>query len=367
MTDELHALGLTRTTCGIGGVYFTGDMNDCYKANMWLRTAARVLLELGRFPAQTPASLYKGAKAIVWGDLFRLNQTFAVFANVRDSLIDHSGFTALKVKDAIADSFRTMYGRRPNVDTKDPDIRVYVRIYKDECVINLDTSGESLHKRGYRLEKGEAPLRETLAAAILYLAGYDGKAVLCDFMCGSGTIAIEAAMIAMNVAPGLLRKNFGFQRLISFNKRAWRRVVDDATAKRRHKVLYYIYASDISKKNIEITKSNARRADVRSAIDISVGDFKDTVKQSDTGLLISNPPYGERLDADQDEKLIELYKTIGDTLKNGYTGYDAYIFSGNPELVKKIGLKAAKKTPLYNGAIECRLMKYELYEGTVVK
>lgn len=361
LENELKSLGMTNTQTSVGGVYFAGDMNDCYRANMWLRTATRVLLELKRFHATTPEALYGNTKSILWGEYFRPNQTFAVFATVRDSLITHSGFTALKVKDAIADKFRTMYGMRPNVDTDDPDVRVYVRVFNDECVINIDTSGESLHKRGYRTDANEAPMRETLAAALLLMAGYDGKRVFYDFMCGSGTIAIEAALIALNIAPGLNRNSFGFQRLISFNKRAWAKVLNEAKEKKRDSLKYFIYASDISKKNIEIVKSNARRAGVRDFMDINVSDFKDTVKQSDTGLIITNPPYGERLNAGDDEKLNELFKTLGDTLKQKYSGHDAYIFCGNLELFKEIGLKSSSRIELYNGAIECRLVKYELY------
>jgi putative N6-adenine-specific DNA methylase len=364
LVGELRALGLRGIKPGTGGVHFAGNMTECYKANVWLRTATRVLLELSHFKAAGNEELYNGARAIPWGDYFRLNQTFAVFASVRDSKITHSGFTALKVKDAVADSFKAMYGSRPNVDSSDPDVRIFVRIFKDECTVNIDTSGESLHKRGYRTGGHEAPLRETLAAAILLMAGYDGSRDLCDFMCGSGTIPIEAALIALNIAPGLKRKSFGFQRLLTFNKRAWAKVTGEAESKKRHRPAHNIYASDISKKNIEIVKSNARKAGVRQFIDISVSDFKHTVRQNDSGIIVSNPPYGERLNAGENEKLEDMFKTLGDTLKKNYTGYDAYILCGNLDLIKNVGLKTEKKTVLFNGKIECRLLEYKLYEGT---
>jgi putative N6-adenine-specific DNA methylase len=361
LEGELHALSITDTTVGDSGVYFTGTLNDCYNANMWLRTAARVLLEIARFKVTSADELYNGAKGLPWGDYFRFNQTIAVFANVKDSQITHSGYAALKVKDAIADSFRTLYGRRPSVDTEDPDIRIFIRISGDECIVNMDTSGESLHKRGYRTEKGEAPIRETLAAALLLLSGYDGSKDFHDFMCGSGTIAIEAALIALDIAPGLLRKSFGFQRLLSYNKRIYLKIVTEAKSRKLNVLRGKIYASDLSKKNIEIAKSNARRADVRKFMEIKVSDFKDTQKKSDSGIIVTNPPYGERLNSGETKKLIALYKAIGDTLKQRYSGHDAYIFTSDLELIKSIGLKSTKRIVLFNGPIECRLVKYELY------
>ncbi len=364
LTKELKALRVDNIKTSTGGVYFSGDITTCYKANLWLRSASRVLMELSSFKADTPEKLYGQTKRIPWGELFRINQTFAVFANVRDSKITHSGFTALKVKDAIADTFRMFYGSRPNIDSKDPDVKIFVRLLNDECSINIDTSGDSLHKRGYRTDKNEAPLRETLAAAILLLAGYDGSTPLVDFMCGSGTLPIEAGMIAKNIAPGLKRKNFGFLRLLSYNKRAWLKVITDAETRVRSAAQYPIYASDISKKNIEITKSNARRAEIRDSITITRSDLKNTTKKTTSGIVVINSPYGERLDAVGDEKLEELYEAIGDTLKTKYTGYDAYIFTGNLEMIKKVGLKATTKHSLFNGPIDCRLVKYELYKGS---
>jgi len=367
LAGELNRLGIENTEVSSAGVYFTGDWEDCYRANLWLRTAARVVYEIGRFNFKNAEDLYNGAKAIAWSDYFRLNQTFAIFANVSNSeFITHSGFAALKVKDAVADSFRASYGRRPNVDAGDPDIRIFIRINGEECIVNLDTSGESLHKRGYRTEKGKAPMRETLAAALVLMAGYDGSVDFYDFMCGSGTIPIEAALIATNRPPNMNRKLFGFQQLTSYNRRLWTKVRAAAEDKQLNSIKCKITASDFSKRSIEIMKSNARRADVREFIDISVSEFKDTHKKHDSGMIIVNPPYGERLDRGGIEGLSALYELLGDTLKQNYTGHDAYVISGNTELTKCIGLKTSEKSVVYNGPIECRLLKYELYEGSAL-
>ncbi|MFC1855192.1 class I SAM-dependent RNA methyltransferase [Thermodesulfobacteriota bacterium] len=364
LESELHALNITKTEPDFSGVYFTGDQEDCYRANVWLRTGIRVLRELKRYTVNSNEDLYNGAKSIFWGDEFRLNQTFAVSANVNDSVINHSGYAALKVKDAIADNFRDLYGSRPNVDTSDPDVRVVVRIQREECVLSIDTSGEALHRRGYRVKMTKAPIKENLAAGILLMAGYNGSQVLYDIMCGSGTFSIEAALIALNIAPGLSKESFGFQRLISFDKRLWAKVKREAESTKRNAVPKMIYASDISKKSVEVTKSNARKAGIRNLIDVSIKDFRNTHKRTDTGIIVVNPPYGIKLETGEDEKLIKLYSDLGDTLKQRFTGHDAYIISTKDDYIKKLGLKAASRMDVYNGPIECNLSKYELYEGT---
>lgn len=359
LAAELVRLGVSEVRAEGGGVRFAGTMEAGYRANLWLRTASRVLMPLADFPCQSPEELYQGARSVPWSDYLTPAQTLAVDCNVRDSALTHSGFVALKTKDAIVDLLREQHGSRPNVDTKDPDLRINVRLFKNRCTVSLDMSGLPLDRRDYRLDRHEAPLKENLAAALVELSGWDGSTPFVDPMCGTGTIAIEAALKALRVAPGLLRAGFGFQRWPGFDQRLWQRLVDEARAGVLAELPAPIAGSDISHSAIAMAHENARRAGVGDLISLGRGEVAELSPPPGPGVLIFNPPYGKRLG--EEEELKPLYKQIGDVLKQRCKGYTAYLFTGNLELAKSVGLKASRRIVLFNGPIECRLLKYEMY------
>ncbi len=359
LADEIRALGITVSAVEKGGVRFTGDMGTCYKANLWLRTAQRILMPLAEFPCDSPDSLYEGVHSIPWPRHLTPDMTLAVSCNLRDSAITHSGFAALKTKDAIVDSIRDSCGRRPNVDTADPHLLVNVHLMRNRCTISLDTSGSSLDKRGYRLDTKEAPLRETLAAALLELSGWDGVSPFVDPMCGSGTIPIEAALKASRRPPGLLRSGFGFQRWPGHDASLWRGLVREAHDQALQAVPAPIYGSDASAGAVQNARRNATRADIANFVTFSKHDIGDISPPPSPGIVLCNPPYGVRLG--DEEALKPLYKKIGDVLKQRFNGYTAFLLVGNAALAPCIGLKASRRIVLFNGPIECRLLRYELY------
>jgi putative N6-adenine-specific DNA methylase len=359
LAGELERLGVSEVRQEGGGVRFSGNLEAAYRANLWLRTASRVLMPLGEFPCESPEQLYQGVRDIVWTDHLTPQQTLAVDANVRDSAMTHSGFVALKTKDAIVDQLRDHFGSRPSVDTKDPDLRINVRLMKNRCTVSLDCSGTPLDRRGYRLERHEAPLKENLAAALVELSGWDCSVPFLDPMCGTGTIAIEAALKALRIPPGLLRTGFGFQRWPGYDKKLWLRLVDEARQGMLDKLPAPVLGSDISHSAIAMAHENARRAGVGELITLGREDVAELVPPAGPGVLIFNPPYGKRLG--EEEELKPLYKQLGDTLKQRCKGYTAYLFTGNLELAKSVGLKASRRIVLFNGPIECRLLKYEMY------
>jgi putative N6-adenine-specific DNA methylase len=359
LADELRALGAAVDSVDRGGVRFSGGMDCCYMANLWLRTASRVLMPLAEFPCDSPKDLYDGVRSIQWNDLLTPEMTIAVDCNLRDSAMTHSGFVALKAKDAIVDAIRDRHGKRPDVDTGDPDLRVNVHLVKNRCTVSLDTSGTPLDRRGYRLERTEAPLRETLASAIVTLSGWDGKTPLADPMCGSGTIVIEAALKAASRAPGLLRSAFGFRRWPGFDAGLWRRLVEEARGAADDSLPSGIIGCDRSAKALSVARQNSQRAMVEGLIRFDRKDLLDFAPPPGPGVIILNPPYGKRLG--EEEELKPLYKQIGDVLKQRCTGYTAFIFTGSADLAKCIGLKASRRMVLFNGPIECRLLKFDLY------
>jgi putative N6-adenine-specific DNA methylase len=359
LANEISRLGVSGVTIEKGGVRFKGDMVTCYRTNLWLRTAQRVLMPIAEFPCESPQHLYEGVRSVPWQQYLNPDITLAVSCNLRDSQITHSGFAALKAKDAIVDSIRDSFGRRPDVDTRSPDFLVNLHLVRNYCTVSLDTSGVSLDKRGYRLDKKEAPLRETLAAAIIELSGWDGKLPLVDPMCGSGTIPVEAALKASRRAPGLTRPGFGFQRWSSFDAAAWGAVLKEAQEQVLDSLPVPILGSDLSGSALEMARKNAERAGVGSLVSFSRAGIGESVTSSPPGILLCNPPYGVRLG---DEELLKsLYKKLGDTLKKYYQGYTAYVLTGNPLLASCIGLRPSRRIVLFNGAIECRLLKYEVY------
>ena len=365
VTKELAAIGAQNVRSTPGGVHFGGDMETLYRANLWLRTANRVLMPIAEFACPTPEALYENARNVRWRDWMTVDTTFAIDCNCRDSQISHSHYAALKIKDAIVDRFRESTGRRPNVDRHRPALQINAHIAKDHCILNLDTSGDRLHLRGYRQQATEAPLRETLAAAIVGLVEWDNEGMFIDPMCGSGTIVIEAGLKALNYAPGLLRcgdrrrAGFGFQRWRNFDRKLWARLTDEARSEIREKIPGRILGYDISRPVIRVASENAKLAGLERHLRFMRGDALKLSPRGHRGVIVCNLPYGER--TGEVEELQSLYSSFGDVLKQRCAGYTAYLFTGNLKLAKRIGLRTAKRFTLYNGPIECRLLKYELF------
>lgn len=356
---EISALGISGTKIERGGVSFTGRIEDGYKACLWLRTASRVLLTLGEFPCASPQELYDGVRLIDWPGYLTPDMTMAVDSVLRDSAMTHSGFIALKTKDAIVDSIRDKFGRRPDVDTKSPDLRVNVHLVKNSCTVSLDMAGDPLDRRGYRLDRNKAPLRENMAAALVAFSGWTGETPLYDPMCGSGTIVIEAALKASNSAPGLLRERFGFQNWQGHDSTLWRQLLTEAKDLKKSELAVRLKGSDRSPGSIEMAKQNAARAGVGRLTAFTTADIGTFAPAASPAMIIFNPPYGDRMG--ELEELAALYRIFGDILKKRCAGSTAYILCGNSELVRHIGLKATRRIPIWNGPIECRLLKYEMY------
>jgi putative N6-adenine-specific DNA methylase len=355
---ELDRLGISGSTIGRGGVAFSTNRAGLYSANLWLRTASRVLVKLGEFPCTTPDDIYGNIKQINWNSIITPAMTLAVDCSLRDSAMTHSGFVALKTKDAIVDRIREQCGKRPDVDTAFPDARVNIHLVKNVCTVSLDSSGEPLDRRGYRLERTEAPLRETLAAAVIALTGWDGSIPLADLMCGSGTIPIEAALVAGKVAPGL-RRSFGFQRWLDFDARLWDRLLKEAADSIMKLPIELISGYDRDVRALKVARQNASRTGMDGQVHFFHSALEEFNPEGEKGVVIINPPYGKRLGEEAD--LRELYCMIGDIMKKRCCGWTGFVLTGNLELAKYIGLKASRRFVLFNGPIECRLLRYELY------
>lgn len=358
LAKEVKNLGGKNVRRGNRAVFYEGDLELIYKSNYHLRTALRVLKEIEYFQFKNVDQFYLRCKKIDWAKYFSLEQNFridSVVVNSRD--FRNSMFASLKVKDAIADYFREKTGKRPNVDTDKPDIIINVHIFNNSCTLSIDSSGESLHKRGYRVKQGDAPLSEVLAAGMILLAGWYGNSDFMDPMCGSGTLAIEAAMIAQNIPPAKFRKEFAFQLWNDFDQLLWDKLTEP-TPKREFR--HTIYASDISGSNLLNAQTNARRALVFNKIQFQKSDFKDLNCDFKNGTIVTNPPYGERL---KPEDLNGLYRMIGDKLKQDYAGSEAWILSSSVESMKQIGLRPDKKLELMNGALPCKFDNYKLFSG----
>lgn len=368
LADELRNLGATEVQESRAGVSFEGTLETAYKACLWSRIANRILLPLKSFPAPTPEKLYGGVKSIRWSDHLTHTNTLAVDFATSQSAITHSHFGALKVKDAIVDQLRSVQGARPSVDPVRPDVRINVYLFKDEASVAIDLSGESLHMRGYRDSGARAPLKENLAAAILAHAGWEkrcrelgSEAVFLDPMCGSGTLPIEAALIGANIAPGLGRKHFGFLKWGGHDEKLWKRLVEEAMDAEIQdpKKLPRVVGYDRDARAVKVALENVENADLHGKIHIEKREFANCERIAEKGLLVVNPPYGERIG--EVEELKPLYKQLGDTFKHQFKGWEGFIFTGEPELAKVIGLKPSRRIVLFNGAIECRLLKFDLY------
>lgn len=359
LADELTAAGATEVKAGHRGVTCLGDRRTMWRINLTSRVANRVLLPIAEFPARDRDQLYAGVKRINWPDWMEVRQTLAVDATSHESGMVHTGFVAQCVKDAVCDRFRLKGGRRPSVDRRSPDVRINVHLDRDHCTLSLDSSGERLHRRGYRTEAGEAPLRETLAAGILKLSGWDPRRPLVDPMCGAGTFLIEAALIARDIAPGLLRVGnigFGFERWMDHDPVGFAAVTADVRARVRPKAPAPIVGGDVDLDVLRAAAENAQRAGVAADITVQVVELDALEPPRGPGTVVVNPPYGERL---QPDDLPALYKRLGHTLKTRYTGWTAWVLVAE-KTPAHIGLRADKKLTLRNGPIPCELRAYPL-------
>ncbi len=365
LADELHALGADITHVGSRAVEFIGTQKLLYETALWSRLAMRLLRPLAGFYAPDEKTLYREVGRINWAEHIGPDQTFAITAVVHRSTFEHSLFLAQLTKDAIVDQFRTRTGRRPDVDPRQPDIRLHLRMLENEVILSLDAAGDSLHRRGYRRATNDAPLNEVLAAGLVLLAGWDGRRPLVDPMCGSATLLTEAGLMMQHIAPGLLHQGkFGFEHWADFDARLWAGVRADAEAQKLTEPQAYLAGSDIDPQVIEQAAQNIEAAGLTGCIHLAVGDVRlaGPPPGQPPGVLLSNPPYGERLG--EEAEMAALYKALGDALKTNFQGYEAFVFTGNLEAAKSIGLKATRRVPLFNGPIDCRLLRYELYGGT---
>jgi putative N6-adenine-specific DNA methylase len=360
LAEEIRRLGAAAVEPGTRGVAFAGDLKLAYRANLCLRTAHRVLVRIGTFPAADRRALYDGVRAVAWDAHLDVERTLAVDAVSNRSGLSHTQFVSRVVKDGVVDWFRDRCGRRPSVDAKAPDLLLNARIADDACTLSWDASGERLHRRGYRPTFGaEAPLKETLAAGVLLLSGYTGDAPLYDPMCGSGTLLVEAALIAKNVAPGLLGRRFGLERHPSFDRTLWNNERTQARVAIRDVEGVPIRGADISEAAVRATAAALRGAGVDDAVAVKRADLAELPRLEPPGFLVTNPPYGERLgDLGQ---LGALYEQLGDALKRKCKGLSAHVLTASKFLAGRIGLRAERRNIVWNGALECRLLHFRLY------
>lgn len=358
LAQELTELGASNIEIGRRMVSFTGDKAMMYRANFCLRTAIRILKPIKHFSAKTADEVYEAVKSIEWENYLDNMSSFAVDAVVFSNEFRHSKFVAYKVKDAIVDYFREKTGNRPSVRINNPDVSFNIHVAEDQCTLSLDSSGESLHRRGYRQEQVEAPLNEVLSAGMILMTGWRGECDLIDPMCGSGTIPIEAALIARNIAPGVFRKEFGFEKWKDFDQELFDSIYNDDSQEREFN--HKIYGYDNNPKANEIATHNVKAAGVTKDVILKIQPFQQFEQPAEKSIIITNPPYGERISSGD---LLDLYQMIGERLKHAFTGNDAWILSYRDECFDQIGLKPSVKIPLFNGALECQFRKYQLFDG----
>lgn len=358
LAKELTQMGADNVEIGRRMVSFTGNKELMYRANFQLHTAIKILKPIKHFKAQSADDVYNRIMEIDWSYYLDNDKTFAVDSVVFSEEFRHSKFVAYKVKDAIVDQFREKTGKRPNISVANPDIRLHIHIAEDKCTLSLDSSGESLHRRGYRQESVEAPLNEVLAAGMILMSGWKGDTDFIDPMCGSGTLLVEAALIARNMAPGLFRKEYAFEKWNDFDKDLFDDIYNDDSQEREFK--HKIYGYDIDMKAVNTARLNVKAAGLTSDIIIENADFKDFKQPENKAIMITNPPYGERISTPD---LLGTYKMIGETLKKQFKNNEAWVLSYRQECFDQIGLKPSIKIPVYNGSLECELRKYQMFEG----
>lgn len=360
LADELKKLGAQDVAIGVRMVSFKGDKGFMYKANLSLRTALKILKPIYTFRATNEQALYKGISSINWSKFLNANQTFVMDATVHSTIFTHSEFVSQKCKDAVVDQFRERTGQRPSIDKAFPDLRINIHIDKDQVSVALDTSGNSLHQRGYRSATNIAPINEVLAAGILLLSGWDGQSDFLDPMCGSGTFLAEAAMIACAIPANINRKEFAFEKWKDWDNDLFDQILDSLLKKVRD-FNYEILGFDKAPSAVAKAKENVRNANLEEYVSIKEANFFESSKEKEQKLhLVFNPPYDERLGIQTEE----FYKNIGDTLKKSYANTNAWFITGNLEALKFVGLKPSRKIKLFNASIEARLVKYEMYAGS---
>ncbi len=361
LADELRALGAASTETLHGGVSWRGDWAACYRANLESRLATRVLWRVasGRYRAEV--DIYKLAYSVTWAKWFTVDDSIRIYVTAQKSPLKSLEFITLRIKDAVCDHFRTVTGRRPNVDTANPAVRIHAFLTADAATLYIDTSGEPLYKRGFKPAAVEAPLKENLAAGILRLSGWQPEETLLDPMCGSGTFLIEAAQIALDIAPGLGRR-FGFERFRHLDDGAWASVKRAAEARRRPARALSIFGSDIVGEWVRRSRENLDSAGLARCVTLDRADLLERTPPAAEGVMVANPPYGVRLG--EAEELAAFYPRLGDALKQRWGGWRCYFLSADTALPKLIGLKASKRTPLFNGALDCRLYEYRMVAGS---
>ncbi|MFS4492397.1 THUMP domain-containing class I SAM-dependent RNA methyltransferase [Maribacter sp. 2308TA10-17] len=367
LAREIRNLGGGNVVEGVRSVSFDGDTGFMYKANLCLRTAIKIIKPIHSFSVRNENELYKSIYRMDWSEYLSVDTTFAIDTTVKSDNFTHSLYVSQKVKDAIVDKFRDTEGERPSVDVKHPDIRINIHLHKDRCNVSLDSSGRSLHQRGYRIATNIAPINEVLAAGLLLLSGWDGQCDFLDPMCGSGTMLAEAAMIACNIPVNINRKEFAFEKWDDFDEDLFNKIVESQLKKTRefhHKIIGYDKAPSAVRKALE----NIENANLSDYISVERKNFFDTKKPMEGKLhMVFNPPYGERLDRselDSDFDVEAFYADIGDTLKQEYPGTDAWFITSNLEALKFVGLRPSRKIKVFNSHLESRLVKYVMYEGS---
>ena len=358
LAKELTQLGANNVQIGRRMVSFTGNKEMMYRANFQLHTAIRILKPIAHFKARSADDMYEEVRKIDWSQYIEKGKTFSVDSVVYSEEFRNSRFVTYKVKDAIVDQFREKTGERPNISVSNPDIRLNIHVAEADATLSLDSSGESLHRRGYRQESVEAPLNEVLAAGMILMSGWNGETDFIDPMCGSGTLLVEAALIARNINPGVFRKEFAFEKWADFDQELFDNIYNDDTREREFE--HHIYGYDIDMKAVNTARLNVKAAGLTKDITIDQQDFKNFKKPAEKAVMITNPPYGERIST---PNLLGTYKMIGEKLKHEFTGNEAWILSYREECFEQIGLKPSIKVPVYNGSLECEFRKYAMFSG----
>lgn len=360
LAGELKTLGASDILVLNRAVAFNGDIKMLYRANYCLRTALSVLMTIGEFRIRSADDLYKNSLKVEWDNYLDADKTFSIIPVINSPIFQHTGYAGLVLKDSIADWFRNKTGRRPSVNADDPDIVFNLHISNDLVTISLDSSVVPLYKRGYRKEQGSAPMNEVLAAGIVLLSGWNNETTMSDPMCGSGTILIEAALIASGIPPGKFRQFYGFLRWKDYDENLFEQVKKENESKNSSPEIK-IFGSDVSENAVSLTKTNIESAGLSDLISVRQIDFRDLKPPDNNGVIIMNPPYGKRISLSEND---DLYGMIGSTLKHNFPGYRAWLITSDKESLKHVGLKPALKTTLFNGSLECVLVKYELYQGS---